>query len=85
LPGDIEQAVLDWCAYRYKQRPNVGVTARRSVQGESSQPEVIDAPPNVLEVIERYKRCVPSVDRRGEAREERMAAQSGKGSGRRGK
>jgi hypothetical protein len=73
LPEDIEQAVLDWCAYRYKERPNVGATQRRSVQGESAQTEMIDAPPNVLQVIERYKRDVPSVDRRKEDREERMA------------
>lgn len=73
LPEDIEQAVLDWCALRYKERPNVGVTARRSTEGESAQPEHLDAPPNVLEVIERYKRCLPSIDRRGEEREERAA------------
>lgn len=73
LPEDIEQAVLDWCAYRYKMRPNVGATARRSTEGESSQIELLDAPPNVLEVIERYMRKFPSIDRRGDEREERMA------------
>lgn len=73
LPGDIEQAVLDWCAYRYKERPNVGATQRRSAQGESTQTELVDAPPNVLEVIERYKRELPSLDRRAEQREERQA------------
>lgn len=85
LPEDIEQAVIDWCAYRYKNRPNVGVTARRSVQGESSQPEQLDAPPNVLEVIERYKRCFPSIDRREDEREERMVKPSYRAGGRRGK
>jgi len=74
LPEDIEQAVLDWCAYRYKNRPNVGVTGRRSSEGEQSQPETLDAPPNVLEVIDRYKRELPSLDRRAEEREERLAA-----------
>ncbi len=73
LPSDIEQAVIDWCGYRYKQRPNVGVTARRSTEGETSRLEQFDAPPNVLQVIERYERKPPSVDRRGEEREERMA------------
>ena len=73
LPGDIEQAVIDWCAYRYKMRPNIGVNARRSTEGDSDQTSLLDAPPNVLEVIERYKRCVPSVDRRDDERQERMA------------
>lgn len=72
LPGDIEQAVIDWCAYRYKERPNVTATQRRSVQGESAQTELLDAPPNVLKVIERYTRCFPSLDRRQDERDLRM-------------
>jgi hypothetical protein len=72
LPADIEQAVLDWCAYRYNERPNVGVTERRSPEGDSAQTPLIDAPPNVLAVIARYMREVPSLDRRAEEREERM-------------
>jgi hypothetical protein len=72
LPEDIEQAVIDWCAYRYKERPQVASTQRRSNQGESVQSQLIDAPPNVLQVIERYKRQLPSTDRRAEAREERV-------------
>jgi hypothetical protein len=76
LPGDIEQAVIDWCAYRYKQRPNVGATQRRTSEGESVQVAAVDAPPNVLQVIERYKRTLPSLDRRAEEREERMTRSS---------
>jgi hypothetical protein len=72
LPEDIEQAVIDWCAYRYKARPQVASTQRRSNQGESVQSQLIDAPPNVLQVIERYKRELPSIDRRGDEREERV-------------
>ena len=64
LPSDIEQAVLDWCAYRYKERPNIGATTRRPTEGESVSTELIDASPNVLQVIERYKRALPSLDRR---------------------
>jgi hypothetical protein len=71
LPEDIEQAVIDWCAYRYKERPQVASTQRRSVQGETVQSQLIDAPPNVLQVIERYKRELPSTDRRADEREER--------------
>jgi uncharacterized phiE125 gp8 family phage protein len=74
LPEDIEQAVIDWCAYRYKNRPNVGVTARRTTEGESSQIEQLDAPPNVLQVIERYKRRIPSVDRRYEEQQMHMSS-----------
>jgi len=73
LPGDIEQAVIDWCGYRYKQRLNVGVSSRRSTEGETAHLEIIDAPPNVLQVIERYKRELPSTDRRIQEREERLA------------
>lgn len=72
LPEDIEQAVIDWCAYRYKDRPNVTATQRRSAQGESAQTELLDAPPNVLQVIERYKRELPCLDRRQEERQERV-------------
>lgn len=82
LPLDIEQAVLDWCAYRYKERPNVAATQRKSSQGESAQTPLLDAPPNVMQVIERYERKLPSLDRRGESREERVAAMSRKAGGR---
>ena len=81
LPQDIEQAVLDWCAYRYKERPNVAATQRRTGQGDSVHTELLDAPPNVLQVIERYKRELPSLDRRAQEREERLAKSSFKQSG----
>jgi hypothetical protein len=81
LPGDIEQAVIDWCGYRYKNRPNVATTQRRSTEGESVGVEVVDAPPNVLQVIERYKRCFPSLDRREEERNERMTRGAAKSKG----
>ncbi len=71
LPADIEQAVIDWVGYRYKGRPNVGVAMRRATEGETLQTEHVDAPPNVLQVIERYKRELPSFDRRGDERVER--------------
>ena len=73
LPEDIEQAVLDWCAYRYKERPNVAVTQRRTAQGETEHVELLDAPPNVLQVIQRYMRTLPCLDRRADEREERIA------------
>lgn len=72
LPEDIEQAVIDWCTYRYNERPNVSATERRSTEGESIETPLIDAPPNVISVIARYMRTLPSIDRRAEQREERM-------------
>jgi hypothetical protein len=63
-PGDIEQAVIDWIVYRYKGRPNVGANQRRTAEGESVSVEQVDAPPNVLQVIERYTRRFPQVNRR---------------------
>lgn len=65
LPADIEQAVLDWMEYRYRMRPNVGAVNRRMAEGDSVHTELIDAPPNVIQVIERYARQIPSSDRRG--------------------
>lgn len=74
-PLDIEQAVIDWIVYRYKGRPGVGVTQRRSAEGESVAVEQVDAPPNVLAVIERYARKYPGVNRRYDEmeRQERRA------------
>jgi hypothetical protein len=63
-PPDIQQAVTDWVAYRYKQLPNLGITQSRSVEGESVQQTQLDAPATALAVIERYKRRLPSVSRR---------------------
>jgi hypothetical protein len=64
-PGDIVQAVIDWVVYRYKGRPNV-TTARRSQEGDSVQVDQLDVPANVKDVITRYTRKVPGVDRRAE-------------------
>jgi hypothetical protein len=72
LPEDIEQAIIDWCTYRYNERPNISATARHSSDGDSVQAPLIDAPPNVLKVVERYKRTMPSLDRRQDERDLRM-------------
>lgn len=70
VPGDIEQAVIDWVVYRYKGRPNVGTSQRRSLEGrglgDTVDVEIVDAPPSTKSVIERYRRKVPSLDRRGD-------------------
>jgi hypothetical protein len=79
IPYDVGQAVIDWIDYRYKGKPNTSTTQRRSTEGESVGVEIVDAPPNVLQVIERYKRCIPSVSRRMDENEARMARATAKG------
>lgn len=79
IPFDVGQAVIDWVDYRYKGKPNNSTTQRRSTEGESVGVEIVDAPPNVLQVIERYKRCIPSVSRRQDEHEARMARVAAKG------
>ncbi|MHB8303353.1 MAG: hypothetical protein ACYDC6_11030 [Acidobacteriaceae bacterium] len=78
VPGDIEQAVIDWIVYRYKGRPNIGASQRKSMEGrgmgDTVDVEIVDAPPSTQAVIARYKRILPALDRRGE----RLAAQVAK-------
>lgn len=74
VPLDIEQAVIDWVVYRYKGRPNVGVTQRKLSEGESAQVEQVDAPPTTLAAIARYARRIPSVDRRYDEMQARQAS-----------
>lgn len=64
VPGDINQAVIDWVVYRYKQSPNLGASQRKTVEGESVQQSQDDAPATTKACIERYRRCIPSVSRR---------------------
>jgi hypothetical protein len=58
FPNDIEEAVLDWCATRYKIRQNEGMTGKRLATGESVSFSTEDTPKNVRAVIELYKRRV---------------------------
>lgn len=80
VPGDIEQAVIDWVVYRYKGRPNVGASQRKSMEGrglgDTVEVENIDAPLSTKAVIERYRRKIPSLDRRGERMAMQMARTS---------
>jgi hypothetical protein len=63
-PFDVSQAVAEWVAQRYKQRPNLGTVIQRGAEGESMQQSEAAAPANTLACIERYKRRIPSVSRR---------------------
>lgn len=78
-PADIEQAVIEWSAYRYVGRQSVGVIEQKSTEGESEETQKVDAPENVLSVIDRYARKFPCLDRRQEEREERMARGGSRG------
>ena len=72
VPPDIQQAVNDWVAFRYKQEPNLGQTESRSAEGESVEQSQVDAPANIRAVIERYMRRIPSVSRRYDEEQMRM-------------
>jgi hypothetical protein len=59
VPQDVEQAVIEWVAYRYKTRQWIGQTSKHMAQGETIQTPETEIPPSVKRVIERYRRCDP--------------------------
>jgi uncharacterized phiE125 gp8 family phage protein len=59
VPDDIDQAVIEWVAQRYKARQAIGQTSVHVMQGESLQTPEIDIPQTVQRVIERYRRFDP--------------------------
>jgi hypothetical protein len=75
-PFDVSQAVAEWVAQRYKQRPNLGTVIQRGAEGESLQQTEAAAPANTQACIERYKRRIPSVSRRYDEEQLRHAAAS---------
>lgn len=84
VPGDVEQAVIDWVAYRFKGAPNTGTQQRRSAEGESVQVEQTDMPPHVQQVIDRYTRCLPGLNRREDDQRRQLERAQGNTRGRRG-
>jgi hypothetical protein len=54
----------------------INVRNKPFFQSHQKQPEQVDAPPNVLQVIERYRRELPSCDRRSDEREVRLSRAS---------
>lgn len=58
IPDDITQAVIDWVAYRYKQRQWIGQSMRKSPQGD--QTSFIDQamPQSTAGVVAKYNRMV---------------------------
>jgi len=72
-PGDVEQAVVEWVAYRYRGRPGQGVSSQREAGGEHvTYDREAPMPPTTAAVAERYKRCWPSLDKRTDDRNYRV-------------
>lgn len=72
VPGDIAQAVVEWVCQRYKGRPNSSTVSRRSTEGAEVRVDLSDAPETTKAVIERYRVCWPSTDKRSDDREYRV-------------
>jgi hypothetical protein len=81
-PPDIESAVIEWIAYRYRGIPNTGLSRRRSTEGENIDVIEVDAPPTTKAVIERYRRKLPCVNRRDDEIEQKAASRVPKPGGR---
>lgn len=72
-PADVVQAVLEWCAARFKGRPGQGIASTREAGGEHTTFEKQEAmPPNTARVVEKYKRTWPSQDKRTDDRDYRV-------------
>jgi hypothetical protein len=57
-PMDLEQAVLDWVAFKYRERDRIGLGSK-ILQGETIT-FLRDVPPSVLRVFNQYSRVAPS-------------------------
>jgi hypothetical protein len=60
----------------YVQLLNLAAMSRRSTEGESVQSGMLNAPPSLMAVIDRYISNHPSCDRRSEKRDECMVRSS---------
>jgi hypothetical protein len=70
-PGDVAQAVVEWIADRYTNRTGSGKGSQRAAGGEHVTYEHGEdsIPPQVMRVIAKYKRAVPSLDKRQDDRD----------------
>jgi hypothetical protein len=59
FPGEIQQAVLDWCQYRYKVQPAAAVASKHLNTGEQITYDIKDMPETTRRVIQQYKRRAP--------------------------
>ncbi|MDP9267262.1 MAG: phage gp6-like head-tail connector protein [Acidobacteriota bacterium] len=56
VPGDIEQAVIDWVAYRYRSRQFIGQSSKHLQTGETVSFQGMLMPASTQAVITRYAR-----------------------------
>lgn len=56
VPEDIEQAVIEWVAFKFKTKDSLGQSARTTTQGERIDFQQIAMPDSTRAVIDRYER-----------------------------
>jgi hypothetical protein len=72
-PADVAQAVLEWCAARFKGRPGQGLNSQREAGGEHVTYDRDAAmPANTARVVEKYKRTWPSLNKYSDDRDYRV-------------
>jgi uncharacterized phiE125 gp8 family phage protein len=57
VPADVEQAVIDLVAFRYRERDRIGL-ASKGMAGETTAFIVREVPPSVARVLNDYRRVV---------------------------
>ena len=58
-PPELEQACIELCALRYRERDRIG-HASKSVAGEVVSFTIVDLPKPVLTILNNYKRVIPT-------------------------
>lgn len=72
-PDDVVQAVVEWCAARFKGRPGQGLNSERAAGGEHTTYDREAAmPARTADVVNYYKRTWPSLDKRNDDRDYRI-------------
>lgn len=58
VPADIEQAVIDLCALRYKEKDRIGIQSK-SLAAETISFIITELSPSQRAVLDKYRRVVP--------------------------
>lgn len=59
VPLDIEQAVIELVALRYKERDRIGQQSKNMANGETVTYMIKDFPDDVLSLLKNYKKVIP--------------------------
>lgn len=59
VPADLEQACVEWCAFKYRERDRIGHSSK-SVQGETVSFITKDMPDSVRSVLAQYRKVAPT-------------------------